>query len=304
LNQTVDEASGDFLLFLILIDRFLWYIIGMMQDFWNFLANKTKVLNYAFNLAEHPLAILDILIVAALFYWVYKLIKGTRGMKILIGIVILGFGLMVSKITQLYTLNWILRQAVTIVLIAIPIVFQPELRRGLEKLGRAQLFSGFKNKEETSFDVLPEIIEACHLMAKKKIGSIIVIKRKTGLDDYSEQGVKIGGQVSARLILSLFSPNSPLHDGAIIIEDGEIISAGVMLPMADSENFNLGARHRAALGLASETDAIVIVTSEEKGEISVAFEGKLIQRLSVKRLGKTIKNFLKSKNSKFFQRGK
>ncbi len=274
----------------------------MWQNIGDFLINQTKFFRYAFNFKEHPLAILDILIVAVIFYWIYKVIKGTRGMKILVGIVILGIALMISKAAQLYTLNWILTQALTVVLIAIPIVFQPELRRALEKLGRARIFSEFSKKEGTSFSIIPEIIEACRIMSKNKIGGLIVIRRQTGLDDYIESGTKIEGQVTSELILNLFFPNSPLHDGAIIIDGDKVMAAGVMLPLADSESFTLGARHRAALGIASETDAVVVVISEQNGQVSLAFEGKLTSKVSLKILQSTLKRLLKIKKGKFLVR--
>lgn len=266
----------------------------MWENFWQ-LFNKTKILNFTFNLKNNPLAILDILIVALLFYWLYKMIKGTRGMRIAIGIVILGGILAISKILGLYTLNWLLRQALTVVLVAIPIVFQPELRRALEKLGRAHFISEFSGKEETSFP-LDEIVEACRTMSKDKIGALIVIKRKTGLDDYLERGVKVGGEVSSHLLLSIFFPGSPLHDGAVIIDGRRILAASVMLPLADSEESTaLGARHRAALGLSSETDAVVIVVSEENGRLSLAYDGKITHRLTVEKLAKLLRKLLKKK---------
>lgn len=249
---------------------------SLFSDISIFFARQIEI----FEVTSYPLVILDVLIVATLFYWIYLLLKGTRGMRILFGLMVLGIALFLSHLLNLIALSWVLRSFLAVAVIAIPIIFQPELRRALEKLGRTSVWVFFKGGKELSKNVL-EIAEASRILAKNKIGALIVIKRKTGLNEYIETGTRIEAKLSARLLLNLFFPHSPLHDGAVIIDDGKIIAAGCTLPLLETdESFKYGTRHKAALGISAETDALVIVISEEKGAISLCVDGKLIPNIS------------------------
>jgi diadenylate cyclase len=263
----------------------------------NFLSDKIKIFVYTLDLSRYPLIILDILIVAALFYWIYLLIKGTRAIRILIGLMVLGLFLFISRFLGLSALNWVLKSSLAAVAIAIPIIFQPELRRALEKLGRTEPWSFFKEDKELR-GVVSEISSAVRVLAKNKIGALIVIKRKTGLEEYMETGTLLNACVSSKLILNLFFPHSPLHDGAVIIEGNKVVAAGCTLPLSENEQgLTFGTRHKAALGLSIETDALIIVVSEEKGTVAIASNGKLISKVSRTDLESALIKLLKLKKN-------
>jgi len=270
----------------------------MLTYLGNFFIEKIKIFVSSLSFFSYPLAILDIFIVAALFYWLYLLLKGTRGIRILIGLMILGIGLLFSHLLNLIALTWVLRSFLAVAVIAIPIIFQPELRRALEKLGRTNIKSFLKGDKQLQ-NIVSTISEAAEVLAKNKIGALIVIKKKTGLEDYIETGTLINAQLSSKLILNLFYPHSPLHDGAIIIEGEKIIAAGCTLPLLETDQgFKYGTRHKAALGISTETDALTLVISEEKGTISLAVEGKLITDIKPKELPNYLLKFLRLKNHK------
>lgn len=246
----------------------------------NFISDKIKIFINTLDFSHYPLIILDILIVAALFYWIYILIKGTKGMRILIGLMFLAVSLFASRLLGFLALTWVLTSFLAVAVIAIPIIFQPELRRALERLGRTDIWNFFKEDKELK-GVVSEICEAARVLAKNKIGALIIIKRRTGLEDYIETGTLINAQVSSKIILNIFFPHSPLHDGAVIIEGSKVIAAGCTLPLSETDqSFKYGTRHKAALGISAETDVVVVVVSEEKGTIAFAADGKLIPKVS------------------------
>jgi diadenylate cyclase len=226
------------------------------------------------------LDIIDILLVAVLLYKLYIMIRDTRAVALLKGLIVLLIATLVSKWLSLNVINWLLQKTMTVVLVALPIVFQPELRRGLEQLGRGKLFSKriFLDEEETKF-LMEEIVRGVSLLAKTRTGAIIVFERETGLNDYAETGTRIDGLVSSELLTNIFVPNSPLHDGAVIIRANRVMSAGCILPLSDARTLGkeLGTRHRASLGLSEQTDSIVVVVSEETGIISVAQSGNMVR---------------------------
>lgn len=242
------------------------------------------------------LTFLDILIVAILIYYAFVLIKGTRATRIIYGIILLVFVLALGRVLQLQTLNWLLSHLTTLILVAIPIVFQPELRRGLERLGRIKIFKPSSIfLEKTTREMTQIISTTCQILTKNRIGALLVIKRKTGLDDIVETGEKINARLSLKLLLNIFFPNSPLHDGAVIISGSKILAAGCTLPLTENEKFYMyGTRHRAAIGLSEETDAVGIVISEEKQIISLVVEGK-IKQISLSDLEKNLAELLKEK---------
>lgn len=228
-------------------------------------------------------SIIDILIVAIAIYKAMMIIKGTRAVQLIKGLVVLLVASLVSDWFGLKTVAWILSGVQGVLLFAIPVVFQPELRRALERLGRSKFFARpvvFLN-QETLDSLLNELIRAIKYLSKNSIGALIIIEREIGVNNFIETGIKIDGLVSAEFLINIFIPKSPLHDGALIIRGDRAIAASCFLPLSENPNLSkeLGTRHRAALGLTEQSDAIAIIVSEETGVISVAEEGKLTRYL-------------------------
>ncbi|MBP2655380.1 MAG: hypothetical protein H6Q73_2949 [Firmicutes bacterium] len=248
------------------------------------------------------LDIIDILLVAVLLYKLYIMIRDTRAVALLKGLIVLLIATLVSKWLSLNVINWLLQKTMTVVMVALPIVFQPELRRGLEQLGRGKLFSKriFLDEEETKF-LMEEIVRGVSLLAKTRTGAIIVFERETGLNDYAETGTRIDGLVSSELLTNIFVPNSPLHDGAVIIRANRVMAAGCILPLSDARTLGkeLGTRHRASLGLSEQTDSLVVVVSEETGIISVAQSGNLIRYIEPEGLKGYLQPLYFTKTSSF-----
>jgi len=238
--------------------------------------------------------IIDIAIVAYVCYKGMQLIRGTRAVQLLKGLIVLVVSTKVSEWIGLHTINWILRNTMTVGVIALLIVFQPELRRALEQLGRGSIFIKpfFGMDEEEINRVINEVGKAVQVFTKNKIGSLIVLERNTGINEVIETGVEIDAKISAELLVNLFIPSTPLHDGAVVVRKGIIKAAGCYLPFTDNPNLSkeLGTRHRAALGITEQSDAIAVVTSEETGVISVAVGGKLTRYLDIKTLKEMLKD--------------
>ncbi|WP_018131479.1 diadenylate cyclase CdaA [Effusibacillus pohliae] len=230
---------------------------------------------------------LDILIVAFVLYRMILLIRGTRAVQLLKGVFVILLMTGISSYLNLRALNWILDKTLTIGLFAIPVVFQPELRRALEQLGRGGFFSRsfvLPKTQEDEADVrriINELVKAASVLSKNKIGGLIVIERETGIADVMETGIPIEALVSAELLINIFIPNTPLHDGAVVIRGNRIVTANTYLPLSDDPNLEqeLGTRHRAAIGITENSDAISIVVSEEKGYVSLAVNGKIIRNI-------------------------
>jgi diadenylate cyclase len=187
---------------------------------------------------------------------------------------------LLSRALAMETLTWLLDKVWAMMLVALPVVFQPELRRALEQIGRGRfwsLFSGSKEAEEQNLRLINELINCCKALAQNRIGALIVLERSTGIQEYVDTGVKIDGIVSSEFLVNLFIPRSPLHDGAVIVRGGRVAAAGCFLPLTQDLNLdkNLGTRHRAAIGLSEVCDALVLVVSEETGIISSVQDGKL-----------------------------
>jgi len=244
-----------------------------------------------------PLLIVDILIVAIFFYWIYVFLKETRAMRILYGLFFLLILMALGKLLDLVLLNWILKSLMTVIVIAIPIVFQPELRAALEKLGRTKLLGELSFAKKDNDQVINELLTAIHMLSKQKIGALLVLKRHDGLREYIDNGVEIDATVSAELLSSIFFPKSPLHDGAVIISGDKIVSACSVLPVSQvSLGGNLGTRHKAALGITEDSDALVLVVSEETGNISLAIGGKIETKMSEERLKNRLTAIMKQNN--------
>ncbi len=220
--------------------------------------------------------IIDILVTVLVLYKFFSLIKETRAIQLLNGILVLSLIGIASKFLGLKIFNFLLEQIKFLVLIAIPVVFQPELRSALERIGRGKFISYLKrqNNFQTNID---KLVAAVMTLSKEEIGALIVIKRGTGLQDIIDTGVKIDAILSMELLINIFTPNSPLHDGAIIIDDNRIVAANCLLPLTQNNRLkqSLGTRHRAALGMSQESDAVIIVVSEETGMVSTMIDGKI-----------------------------
>ena len=228
--------------------------------------------------------IVDVLLVWFVVYQLFKIIKGTKAVQLLKGIFVLIIVRLLTDVFHFDTLKWLLDQVLPWGFLAIIIIFQPELRRALEQLGRGKLFARTAMQEEEAHDRLMEALsKSVNYMAKRRIGALISIERETGLSEYIETGTPLKSVVSSELLINIFIPNAPLHDGAVILQKNQIAAAGCYLPLSESPFISkeLGTRHRAALGLSEVTDAITIIVSEETGAISLAIDGELYRDLSI-----------------------
>lgn len=225
--------------------------------------------------------VLDIVIVSLILYRLLLLLRGTKAAKMLVGLVLLLLASVLSRHLRLYTLDWLLQSFWAYIVIALVIIFQPEIRRALARMGEASFLPTFTSAEELKS--LEEIVRASISLANRKIGALIVIQRDTKLKDFVELGTPLDAKVSKELLMSIFHPSSPIHDGAVVIKGNRVVAAGCFLPIAPTTRISksLGTRHRAALGLSEETDAVVIVVSEETGQISMSMNGKLETHLDM-----------------------
>lgn len=240
-------------------------------------SNKAHYFLEQFDFRQSPFEVVDILLVAILIYWVYLLLRQTRAMRILYGIAILAVIMLLGRLLQLQALNFILTYVLAGLVVAIPIVFQPELRNALERLGRTKFVGEFGGlKRDKIMEIVSAVVSAADFLAQNRRGAIIVFARQTGLRDIIQSGIRLEAQISKELLINIFSAKTPLHDGAIIISGNKIVAANCWLPLAgDDFTLNLGTRHRAAAGISAQTDAIVLVISEETSKISLAVEGNL-----------------------------
>ncbi|REE81056.1 diadenylate cyclase [Paenibacillus taihuensis] len=223
--------------------------------------------------------IIDISIVSYIIYKLILLVRGTRAVQLLKGIIVLVATWALSTWFNLYTLKWLMNQMFTFGVVTILIIFQPELRRALEQLGRGSLFSRSSVVERDISDRINEIIKSINYMAKRKIGALIVFERSTGLSDYIESGIQMESFVSSELLINIFIPNTPLHDGAVIIRGNQIMAAGCYLPLSENPFISkeLGTRHRAGIGVTEVCDAISVIVSEETGQVSLAVGGMIVR---------------------------
>lgn len=231
--------------------------------------------------------IIDILLVSYVIYKLIMIIRGTKAVQLLKGIVVIVGVWFISSFFGLTTLQWLMNQALTWGFLAIIIIFQPELRRALEQLGRGRFFSRSAVPEEEELTkTIEEMGKALSYMAKRRIGALLSIERETGMGDYIETGIPIYGKISSELLINIFIPNTPLHDGAVIAGNHEVKAAACYLPLSESPFISkeLGTRHRAALGISEVTDSITIVVSEETGHISLTKNGELHRNLTLENL--------------------
>lgn len=227
---------------------------------------------------------IDILLVTYLIYKLIMVIKGTKAVQLLKGIFVILIVTLISEKLAFQTLNWIMQQILSWGVVAFVIIFQPELRRALDQLGRGRFFSRTGNKEDEEQEKIVEsIAKATDYMAKRRIGALISIERETGLADYIETGIPLNANISSELLINIFIPNTPLHDGAVILQKNSVAAAACYLPLSESPFISkeLGTRHRAALGISEVTDSLTVIVSEETGAISLTKNGELHRDLKL-----------------------
>ena len=253
-----------------------------------------------------PLDIFDIIIVAAILYKIYQMIQDTRAMTLVKGLMVIISLTIICDWLNLHVMTWILQKSSEWLLIALPILFQPELRRALEHLGQGQFFTkGISLLDRKTADaVVEEIVKTAKKLSQTKTGALMVIEREMKLNDISVTGIHIDGIISSEFLLNVFIVNTPLHDGAAIIRGNRLISAACVLPLTENHELSteLGTRHRAAIGLSEQCDALIVVVSEETGTISVAEGGRLMRHFDEDTLAAKIRPAFVGKDDKFFDK--
>jgi diadenylate cyclase len=244
--------------------------------------------------------VVDVLIVAVFVYYVLALIRGTRAVQLLLGVVVLVAIYGIAVVAQL-TLTTLILQALSVAaLVALPVIFQPELRRALGQLGRLGALDRIlaPTSEEEVEALVDEVVRGALLARQQGNGALIVVERGTGLQDYSETGVPVNGKLTAELLASIFMARSPLHDGAVIVRGGQVVAAACLLPLdetSDRSAHRYGMRHRAALSISAQTDAVVVVISEESGTMSIASGGRMIGNLDEERMRRVLTSLLRTR---------
>ena len=239
------------------------------------------------------LDIIDIVVVAYFLYRLYLMLKNTRAATLVKGLLVLVAFMIVCRTLNLHVISWLLEKSMTVIMVALPVVFQPELRRALEQIGRGKLFRKGIDLDEQELDaMLEDVAAATKVMSKAKVGALMVFERATGLVERIETGVPIDGLVSSGLIQNIFVKDTPLHDGAVVIRGNRIVAACCLLPLTENRNLSqeLGTRHRAAIGISEQSDAMVLVVSEETGAISIARNGELMRYLTVEDVKEILRN--------------
>lgn len=235
--------------------------------------------------------LLDILIVAVLIYQMIMLTRDTRASEVLKGFLLLVGASLLSSLLGLTALTWVLKQILSNGALVLVVLFQPEIRRVLEQLGRGAKMEHFQSDGEENQRIISEITQCLTSLSRRRVGALIVFERRTGLKDVMESGTRLDSTISAPLLENIFEPNTPLHDGAVIIRGTRIVSAACMLTTLSESNAitrDLGTRHRAAIGISETTDALVLIVSEETGVISMARDGKLTRHLDAKAIGEIL----------------
>ena len=249
--------------------------------------------------------VVDILIVAVILYKVYEMLQDTRAITLVKGLIVLMIVTLVSSLLELHVISWLLQKTVTLLFVALPIVFQPELRRALERLGQGRFLGldQYLDVEEAN-SLTNEIDKAVFNMADKKIGALLVIEKNVGINEIIDTGIKIEGLITTEFLMNVFIPNTPLHDGAAVIRGKRLVAAGCYLPLTENRSLSseLGTRHRAAIGLSEQCDAVIIIVSEETGVVSVAENGRIERYMTHDSLRQRIRPlFVKEKPSMKFK---
>jgi uncharacterized protein (TIGR00159 family) len=260
----------------------------LIQVLWNFGVDLAEFFNSRFDPFRDTV---DILLVTAGIYWLLLLIRGTRAIQILVGLIVLIALSLASELFQLAALGMILERFLGSAVLIIVILFQNDIRRALARVGRG-FFPSFSAEQE--LQVVEEIVRSAGTLSQRRHGALIVLERESNLGDLIEAGVPVDAQISKDLLTSIFQPSSPMHDGAVVIQEGRISSAGCILPLTLRTDLpeGLGTRHRAAVGITEETDALVVVVSEETANISVVLGGEMLRGLDAPRLRVVLRDIL------------
>ena len=269
-----------------------------MNDLMSTFRNMIWNLTHRIRIAD----MIDILIVAVIIYELLLLTRHTRGSALLKGLFLILLIALLSNLLGLVSLNWLLMAVLQNGAIVLVILFQPEFRKALEKMGRTRVFSkGVRNSDEGNHLIVSELIQTIMDLSKRRVGALIVFEQQTGLQDVIETGTRLNAEISAPLLENIFEPNTPLHDGAVVIRDTEIMAAACILPLAEASGVSreLGTRHRAAVGISENTDAIVLVVSEETGIVSMARDGDLNRPLTVDALKEILESIYTISTPKF-----
>lgn len=237
--------------------------------------------------------IVDIVLVALLLYEFFKFVKGTKATPILVGLALFFIISFIARWLDLMAFSWIMRSILAVWVVAFVIVFQPEIRNALARIGKQRSIKFFLKVEESS--AIDEIVDAIKKMSEDKIGALILIEKSIGLKDIIDTGVKIDAQVNSSLLRTIFFPDTPLHDGACVIQGDALVAAGCVLPLSENPSLSgrYGLRHRAALGISEQSDAICLVVSEETGKISFAYKGKLVTKVDIAILRRSLETILR-----------
>lgn len=241
------------------------------------------------------LDLIDIVVVAYFLYRIYLMLKNTRAATLVKGLLVLVLFMLISRWLNLHVISWLLEKSMTVIMVALPVVFQPELRRALEQIGRGRLFNkGSELDEQEMEEMLNAVANATAIMSRRKEGALMVFERETGLEERIETGVAVDGLISDSLLLNIFEKDTPLHDGAVIIRGKRIVAASCLLPLTENRNLSqeLGTRHRAAIGISEQSDAVVLVVSEETGAVSIARNGELMRYLTADDVKEILRSYL------------
>lgn len=243
--------------------------------------------------------VVDLLLLSLIAYMVLSFLRGTKAVQLLKGLLVLVALTGIAKIFSLPMLEWTLDKVWVMAVVAIPVIFQPELRSMLEKLGRGRPFARLMQTEEPHRFVIAELVEAAREMGRRRMGALIVLERETGLKEYVESGIQLDSVLSRLLLLQIFQKDTPMHDGAVIIKGDRVLAASCYLPLSSNTQLSkqLGARHRAAVGITEQSDALVVVVSEETGIISVAEDGNLTRFLDPPALRRLLQERLSPESS-------
>ncbi len=243
-------------------------------------------------------SVIDILLVALIFFGLFYLMQGTRALTLVRGVLLVAFaGIVASNFLKLTAVTWLIRNSIPALLVAIPVIFQPELRRALERLGRPQTL--LMPRRSTSTQFIAALSRACGALSQAGFGALIILERNTGLQEYVDTGVRLDADISVDLLMTVFNKATPLHDGAVIIREERILAAGCTLPLSENPDIDhdLGTRHRAAVGITETTDAVAVVVSEETGIISIAQNARLTRYLDEGNLNRLLSNLYGSRTS-------
>ena len=248
------------------------------------------------NRLYDPKNLLDVVLVSLIFYGLLRLFRGTRAVQLLRGIVVIVLAAaVVSQTVQLTAFNWLLRNSTNVLLVALPVIFQPELRRALERVGRSTPFLTRRAEDTSVQRLISHVVKGVEQMAQRRHGALLVFEGATGLGEVTDSGIVLNAEVTAELLTTIFFPNTALHDGAVVVQGDRIFAAGCVLPLSQRElaDNQMGTRHRAAIGVTEESDALSVVVSEETGTVSVARNGRIL-RIDSDRLRPILSEFYKT----------